>query len=68
MGTDMDKAHRILILEDRPADAELVPRELKSGGGEFAAKTVTTESEEQFHAMFDLASIGMAQADPRTGQ
>ena len=25
-------------------------------------------SEEQFRAMFELASIGMAQADPRTGQ
>ena len=70
MGTDMDKAHRILILRDRPADAELVARELQTSGRgcEFAAKTVTTESEKQFHAMFDLASIGMAQADPRTGQ
>jgi PAS domain S-box-containing protein len=26
------------------------------------------ESEEQFRAMFELASIGMAQTDPRTGQ
>jgi two-component system cell cycle sensor histidine kinase/response regulator CckA len=26
------------------------------------------ESEEQFRAMFELASIGMAQADPRTGR
>jgi PAS domain S-box-containing protein len=68
MSTDINTAHRILILEGRPADAELVTRELKSGGGEFAAKTVTTESEEQLRAMFDLVSIGMAQADPRTGQ
>ena len=43
----MDNAHRILILEGQPADAELVTRELqRSGWGyEFAAKTVTTESE-----------------------
>src|ERR1035437_2022300 len=66
MGTDMNKAHRILFLEGRLADAELVTRELqKVGAGyEFAAKTVTTESE----SMFQLASIGMAQSDPQTGQ
>jgi PAS domain S-box-containing protein len=66
MGTNMDKADRIQILEGRPADAELVTRELhKVGAGyESAAKTVTTESE----SMFQLASIGMAQADPQTGQ
>ena len=45
MGTDMDKAHRILILEDRAADAELVTRELRKAGFEFVAKTVATEKE-----------------------
>ncbi len=32
------------------------------------AEAATRESEEQFRAMFELASIGMAQADPRTGR
>src|ERR1017187_211414 len=36
---------RILILEDRPADAELVTRELRKAGFEFVAKTVATEKE-----------------------
>ncbi len=36
---------RILILEDRPADAELVTRELRQAGFEFAAKVVATEKE-----------------------
>jgi len=41
----MSKALRILILEDRPADAELVTRELRTAGFEFVAKHVTTEKE-----------------------
>ena len=32
------------------------------------AEEALHESEKQFRAMFELASIGMAQADPRTGQ
>src|ERR1035441_3110256 len=32
-----------------------------------AAETLR-QSEEQFRAMFDLASVGIAQADPHTGQ
>jgi PAS domain S-box-containing protein len=62
----MNKADRIQLLEGRPADADLVTRELHKVGAEyeFAAKTVTTESE----SVFQLASIGMAQADPQTGQ
>ena len=32
------------------------------------AEAALKESEAQFRAMFELASIGMAQADPRTGQ
>ena len=32
------------------------------------AKAVLQESEAEFRAMFELASIGMAEADPRTGQ
>ena len=32
------------------------------------AEEVLRQSEEQFRAMFDLASVGIAQADPRTGQ
>ena len=32
------------------------------------AQEALRASEEQFRAMFELASIGMAQADPRTGQ
>jgi two-component system, cell cycle sensor histidine kinase and response regulator CckA len=39
----MSKPLRILILEDRPADAELVTRELRKAGIEFVAKNVTTE-------------------------
>jgi CheY-like chemotaxis protein len=34
---------RILILEDRPADAELVMRELGKAGLQFAGKCVATE-------------------------
>ena len=41
----MSKALRILILEDRAADAELVTRELRKAGFEFVAKTVATEKE-----------------------
>jgi PAS domain S-box-containing protein len=41
----MSEALRILILEDQPADAELVTRELRKAGIEFVAKTVTTEKE-----------------------
>ena len=33
-----------------------------------AVETALRESENQFRAMFELASIGMAQADPRTGR
>ena len=32
------------------------------------AEAALHESEEQFRAMFEMASIGMVQADPRTGQ
>jgi two-component system cell cycle sensor histidine kinase/response regulator CckA len=32
------------------------------------AEEALRQSEEQFRAMFDLASVGIAQADPRTGQ
>jgi PAS domain S-box-containing protein len=32
------------------------------------AEAALAKSEEQFRAMFEVASIGMAQADPRTGQ
>ena len=41
----MSKPLRILILEDRAADAELVTRELRKAGFEFVAKKVTTEKE-----------------------
>jgi two-component system cell cycle sensor histidine kinase/response regulator CckA len=36
---------RILILEDQPADADLITRELRKAGFEFVAKTVATEKE-----------------------
>ena len=39
----MTKELRILILEDRPADAELVTRELRKEGIQFAAQRVMTE-------------------------
>ena len=41
----MSKSLRILILEDRPADAELVERELRQAGFEFAARIVATKKE-----------------------
>ena len=41
----MNKPLRILILEDQPADAELVTCELRKAGLEFVAKTVATENE-----------------------
>ena len=41
----MNKPLRILILEDRPADAELVTRELRKAGFDFVAKRVATENE-----------------------
>ncbi len=41
----MGELLRILILEDQPADAELVTRELRKAGLDFVAKTVTTEKE-----------------------
>jgi PAS domain S-box-containing protein len=41
----MSKALRFLILEDQPADAELVTRELRKAGFDFVATTVTTEKE-----------------------
>ena len=39
----MDKKLRILILEDVPADAELMERELRKGGIEFSSKRVDTK-------------------------
>ena len=36
---------QILILEDRPADAELATRELRKAGIQFAAKCVATEAD-----------------------
>ena len=41
----MGKALRILILEDRAADAALVTRELRKAGVEFVAKRVATEKQ-----------------------
>jgi PAS domain S-box-containing protein len=41
----MNKQLRILILEDQPADADLVRRELRKAGFEFVAKEVATEQE-----------------------
>jgi PAS domain S-box-containing protein len=41
----MTKPLRILILEDQPADAELVSRELRDAGFDFVAKRVATENE-----------------------
>jgi PAS domain S-box-containing protein len=41
----MSKALRILILEDRLVDADLVTRELRAAGFDFVAKTVATENE-----------------------
>ena len=41
----MTKELRILILEDRPADAELVMRDLRKAGIQLVAKCVTTETE-----------------------
>jgi PAS domain S-box-containing protein len=41
----MAKELRILILEDRPADAELVMRELRKAGFQFAAKPVANEAD-----------------------
>jgi PAS domain S-box-containing protein len=39
----MDKELRILILEDVPADAELMERELRRGGNKFSSKRVDTK-------------------------
>lgn len=39
----MDKKLRILILEDVPADAELMERELRKGGMDFSSKRVDTK-------------------------
>src|ERR1035437_5681310 len=41
----MSEALRILILEDQPADVELVTHELRKAGFEFVAKKVATEKE-----------------------
>jgi hypothetical protein len=40
----MAKAHGMEILEDRPANAELIRREVRTAGLEFVARCVTTES------------------------
>jgi hypothetical protein len=39
----MDKPLRILVLEDRPSDAELMEFELKEAGLTFISKRVMTE-------------------------
>ncbi len=50
----MSKALRILILEDQPADAELVTRELRKAGFKFIIKEVATEKE----FLAELAAYG----------
>lgn len=41
----MEKQLRILILEDVPADAELIENELRKGGIEFISKVVKTKAD-----------------------
>ena len=41
----MTKELRVLLLEDRPADAELVMRELRKIGIHFAGQTVASEAD-----------------------
>ncbi|HDH28314.1 MAG TPA: response regulator, partial [Euryarchaeota archaeon] len=43
IGGSMEKGIRILILEDNPADAELVKRQLRKENLEFASKIVKTK-------------------------
>jgi len=43
-------------------------QEAEERGARLQAEAAWRASEEQFRAMFEVASIGMAQADPRTGQ
>jgi len=50
----MEEALRILILEDNPADAELVQFELEEAGFNFTAKVVMTE-EDFIHALQDFS-------------
>jgi CheY-like chemotaxis protein len=57
----LSEALRILILEDQPADAELVTRELRKAGFEFTAKNVT--SEKQFLAELRNAAPELILAD-----
>ena len=57
----MSEALRILILEDQPADAELVTHELRKAGFEFTAKNVT--SEKQFLAELRNARPELILAD-----
>ena len=53
----MNKALRILILENGPADAELVTRELRKAGCEFLAKCVTTGSQAGGQPMLNLTKL-----------
>ncbi|HEX7488715.1 MAG TPA: PAS domain-containing protein, partial [Anaeromyxobacteraceae bacterium] len=68
-------------LRHRLAEAEQVNQALSSGEIDAVvdaahqvplllrqAQDALRESEEQFRAMFDLASVGVAQADPVTGR
>lgn len=60
--------HRILILEDVPADAELMENELRKGGLKFASKRVMTREEftsslEEFAPDLILSDYSLPQFD-----
>jgi PAS domain S-box-containing protein len=58
----------LALLEEAARDVSYAMESLSHAQRRQQAARALRESEEQFRAMFEMASIGMAQADPRTGR
>jgi PAS domain S-box-containing protein len=58
----------IELLQEVALDVSFALDKLEAEVQRKAAEQALRESEDQFRAIFELASVGMAQADPRTGR
>ena len=66
--TNFFKTEEILLLEEIASDISYALERLQAEEHRQLAETALRLSEEQFRVIFELASIGMAQASPQTGK